>query len=248
MSAPRVSVIIPCYNQGMYLKEAITSIQQQTYRSFEVVVVNDGSTDSETLSILEKFSQQGVTVYNTENRGLAAARNYGILHSSGEFILPLDADDRIARDYLELAVGELERDAQVGIVYGLVEFFGERSGIWSQAEFSPSHLLYENMIVASAVFRRVDWEHVGGYRESMRYGWEDWDFWLSLVGCGRRVVKIPKVMFYYRIRSDSMTQTLTKSRKIHILLNLIRNHPQLYLLNIVPFIFGLITYVVGIKR
>ena len=248
MNSPVVSVVIPCYNQGQYLADAIASVQRQALRSFEIVVVNDGSTDCGTLEILEAYSRQGLKVLHTPNQGLAAARNHGIRHSSGKYLLPLDADDRIAADYLELAVAELEGDARIGIVYGLVEFFGERTGIWEQPDFSASHLLYENMIVAAAVFRRSDWEAAGGYRKSMRHGWEDWNLWLSLVGLGRRVVRIPKVTFYYRIRSDSMTRTLTKWRKIGVLLGLVCNHPRQYLLNAGPFLLGLVRHLFGARR
>lgn len=248
MSPPLVSVVIPCYNQGEFLAEAIASVRRQTFGSFEIVVVDDGSTEPQTLSTFAQLSPQDCKVMHTPNRGLAAARNHGIRHSSGKYILPLDADDRIAPGYLAAAVALLENDDRIGIVYPIVEFFGERSGIWRQSEFSAARLLYENMIVASAVFRRADWERVGGYREDMRFGWEDWEFWLSLVECGCGVVKLPEVMFYYRIRGDSMTRTLNNRQKFGLLLSLIRNHPRMYLQNVGPFLLGLGSCFLGGRR
>lgn len=248
MSPPLVSVVIPCYNQGGFLAEAIASVRRQTFGSFEIVVVDDGSTEPQTLSTFTQLSPQDCKVLHTTNRGLAAARNHGILHSSGKYILPLDADDRIAPGYLEAAVTLLENDDRIGIVYPVVEFFGERSGVWRQSEFSATRLLYENMIVASAVFRRADWERVGGYREDMRFGWEDWEFWLSLVESGCGVVKLPEVMFYYRIRRDSMTRTLNNRQKLGLLLSLIRNHPRMYLRNVGPFLFGFGSCLLGGRR
>lgn len=231
-TSPPVSVVIPCYNLGPYLREAVDSVRAQTLHGVEIIIVNDGSTEMATLGVLQELEKEsGIQVLHTSNRGLAAARNYGISHACGKYILPLDADDRLAPGYLQAAVRELEDDPQVGIVYGGVEFFGERSGLWSQPDFSVSHLLCENMIVASAVYRRSDWELVGGYRGAMCHGWEDWDFWISLVECGCKVVRLPEVVFYYRIRKDSMTRSLTTRQKLLMFLRLVRNHPRLYAMN-----------------
>jgi glycosyltransferase involved in cell wall biosynthesis len=248
VNRPRLSVVLPCYNHGSYLPEAIASVRKQTFLPVEIIVVNDGSTDQETLALLAEFSESDIKVLHTANLGLAAARNHGIDKAAGEYILPLDADDRIAPGYLEAAVRELEGDSQVGIVYGQVEFFGERQGLWSQSVFSPERLLYENMIVASAVFRRADWKRVGGYRETMRYGWEDWDFWLSLVELGCKVVKLPEVVFHYRIRKNSMTRSLSKWQKFRMLLRLIRNHPRLYVENFWSVFRGLSTHALGLGK
>lgn len=248
MGPPKVSVIIPCYNHGRYLPEAIASVWQQTFRPYEIILVNDGSTDPETLEIISRYDTKDIKILHTTNRGLAAARNYGISHACGKYIIPLDADDQLAPGYLSAAIQELESDPQVGIVYGLVEFFEESSGIWPQAEFSVTRLLYENMIVASAVFRHADWERVGGYREAMCHGWEDWDFWISLVERGRKVIRLPEVVFYYRIRKNSMTRTLTHLQKLRMLLCLMRNHPRLYTENFWPFLLGLVSNVASRRR
>ena len=96
----KVSVIIPCYNQGAYLNEAVESILAQSYRDFEIIVVNDGSTDEETNRLLSGYDRQQTRVLHTENQGLSSARNNGIREAQGEYILPLDADDRIDPTYL----------------------------------------------------------------------------------------------------------------------------------------------------
>jgi hypothetical protein len=114
---------------------------------------------------------------------------------------------------------------------GQVELFGEAQGIWSQPEYSEEAILFENMIVDSSVFRRVDWELVGGYRTSMRYGWEDWDLWLSLISLGRKVVRLPEVLFFYRIRRDSRTDKMTFRHKFLMFFKLVKQHPRLYLKN-----------------
>ena len=223
-----VSVIIPCYNLGRYLAEAIASVRQQEGRSFEIVVVDDGSTDQETLDILNGYTGEGVTVLHTANQGLAAARNHGINHASGAYVLPLDADDRIALGFLARAAEELDRHPETGIVYGQVELFGNAGGLWALPDFAPDRLLYDNMIVASAMFRRADWASVGGYSRRMIYGWEDWDFWLCLVERGCHVVCLPQVAIYYRIRNASMTSGMTISQKLVMFCLLLTRHWRLY--------------------
>lgn len=236
--APRVSVVIPCYNHGAFIEEAIASVRTQTFADHEIVVVNDGSDDHQTIKLLNDLKGERLTVLQTPNRGTAAARNAAIAHAQGEFILPLDADDRIAPLYLELAVAAIDRDPQVRVVSGRVEFFGERSGEWHLPDYSPARLLVDNMLVATSLFRRSDWQRVGGYRESLR-GWEDWDFWLSVLAEGGTVERLDEVVFYYRIRRDSRDRTLHFGRKLSLMLKILGRHRKLYFACWRP-IFGLL--------
>jgi hypothetical protein len=126
----------------------------------------------------------------------------------------------------------MERYAHVGIVYGLTELFGDRSGLWQQPEFSVPDMLLENLIVATALFRKVDWERVGGYRPAMRYAWEDWDFWLALLALGRKVVRLGDVTFFYRIADDSMTRRLSYCNKLVMMAKIVLRHRGLYLANL----------------
>jgi glycosyltransferase involved in cell wall biosynthesis len=232
---PRISVVIPCFNHGCYIHDAVASVRSQTLNEYEIIVVDDGSTDSLTRRVLDELVGGGIRVFRTINQGLAAARNTGILQACGDYILPLDADDRIAHRFLELAVDVLDSNPDVGVVYGKVEFFGEAAGVWLQPDYSPTRILFENMIVASAMFRRTDWLLIGGYRQGMRHGWEDWDFWLSFVELGRTVVKLPEVMFFYWIRKNSMTRTMSYKKKMLMLLKLVSNHKKLYTRYLVNF-------------
>jgi glycosyltransferase involved in cell wall biosynthesis len=244
--APLVSVVIPCFNHGNYILDAIESVAAQTFDDYEIIVVNDGSTDHGTIVALHDIAASGIQVLHTSNRGPAEARNHGIRHARGKYILPLDADDKIAPHYLELAAAVLERDEEVGVVYGKIQFFGELVGEWQQPEYCPNRILIENMIVVSGVFRRTDWRLVGGYRQNMRHGWEDWDFWLAFVELKRKIVKLPEVVFYYRIRKDSRTRTLSLIRNVWLFMQLVRNHPRLYLANSRSFL-GLLMQLVRIK-
>ena len=114
---PRVSVVIPCYNHGAFLQETLESLHAQTFTNFEVIVVDDGSTDALTVALLDSLVEPGLRVIRTENRGVSAARNRGIAEPRGEYILPLDSDDKIAPNYLEKTVTILDEDRDVGVVY-----------------------------------------------------------------------------------------------------------------------------------
>lgn len=224
----KVSVVIPCYNQGIYLEEAVDSVLCQTYRDFEIIIVNDGSTDPCTNELLANYHRPNTRVLATANQGLAEARNTGIREACGEFILPLDADDRIGADYLEKGVAVLEADPAAGIVYCLADTFGARSGPWPSPPFSLRRMLLGNLIFCSALFRREDWERVGGYNRNMAVGWEDWDFWLSIIGLGRKVVRLPETLFHYRVKQDSMAASMDAAKKTEMHLRVMRNHPDLF--------------------
>jgi glycosyltransferase involved in cell wall biosynthesis len=229
---PTVSVIIPCYNQGHYVDEAVDSVLAQTYPNFEIVVVDDGSTDESTIRILDNYHRPKTKLIRTENQGLASARNNGIAACTGKYVLPLDADDKIHSTYLQKAVDILEKNADVGIVYCKAELFGEASGPWTLREYQFPNMLHENVIFCSAVFRRSDWAEVNGYKQNMIYGWEDFDFWLSLIEMGRQVVCIPETLFLYRKQADSMITSMTREKAIYSYTQLFNNHPKLYAENI----------------
>ena len=226
--APKISVIIPCYNQGAYLDEAVQSVLAQTFQDFEILIVDDGSTDAETVGILRDPTWPRTRVIRTENQGLAAARNNGIHEARGAYILPLDADDRIGPDYLAEAARILDRHPEIGIVYCEAAYFGARSDHWHLPDYTPDQMLFQNLIFCSALFRRADWERAGGYNINMVYGWEDWDFWLSLIHLGVKVYRIPKVHFFYRLKDASMIQAMDEGRQFFMRLHALLNHRDLY--------------------
>ena len=229
---PKVSVIVPCFNLGKYINEAIDSVLVQTFKDFEVIVINDGSTDSETNSILENLSNSKIKVINTENQGLANARNNGIEQAKGKYILPLDADDKIAPSYLEKAVAVLDSDENTGIVYCQAEFFDQENFKWDLPEYKLSRMLIDNLIFCSAFFRRNDWKSVGGYKPSMLYGWEDYEFWLSIIELEKKVYRIPEYLFFYRKRNDSMANVMSQEHLFYSYKEIVKNHSELYIDNI----------------
>jgi GT2 family glycosyltransferase len=207
-AAPRVTVVIPCFNQGAYIDDAINSVLAQTFQDFEIIVVDDGSTDPATIERLRDYQRPKTRVVRTENHGPSAARNLGISLGTGEYILPLDADDRIAATYLRRGIEALDARPGVGIVYGRTEMFGARTGLVPGAGFDLHEILFSNTIVVTALFRRKDWRAAGGYAVNMTEGFEDWDFWLTLLEQGREVSLLPETLFFYRVSDTSRNATL----------------------------------------
>ena len=226
---PKVSVVIPCYNQGAYLDEAVDSVLLQTWQDFEIVIINDGSTDECTNRLLASYNRPQTRVISTANQGLAQARNTGIAAAQGEYILPLDADDRIGREYLEKAISILDGQPKTGIVYCLAEKFGAQNCPWLFPDYTLRRMLLGNLIFCSALFRREDWERTGGYKPEMEAGWEDWDFWLSLLELGRDVYRIPDILFFYRVKEISMASSMDVAKKVEMHLKVIHNHPGLFI-------------------
>lgn len=221
-----VSVIIPCYNQGHFVDEAVESVLAQTFSDFEIIIVNDGSTDEETNRILQAYDKPKTTVLHTRNCGLGGARNNGIRAAQGKYILPLDADDRIGDTYLEKAVEVLEARDEIGIVYCEAEFFGERTGKWELPPYKFPDILFDNRIFCSAFFKKSDWERTAGYCNNIPIC-EDYDFWLSIIELGRDVYCIPETLFYYRQRAGSMVKSMS-SQYARVYAQIMKNHAQLY--------------------
>jgi glycosyltransferase involved in cell wall biosynthesis len=228
---PKVSVIIPCYNQGEYVDEAVDSVLAQTFQDLEIIIINDGSTDEFTNKKLKNYNKPKTRVIHTENQGLAAARNNGIRASGGEYIFPLDADDKIANTYIDKAVKILDENKKIGILYCEAEFFGEQSGKWDLPCYNIFEFLKRNLIFCSAFYKRTDYNKTNGYDSNMIYGWEDWDFWLSLIEKGIEVFRIPETLFYYRIHSNSMVRKMDIDKQNYLQSIVVRNHPILYAYN-----------------
>lgn len=219
-----VSVVIPCYNHGNFLEETVQSVLNSGYSPLEIILVNDGSTDhSEQVSLELTRKHQNLHYIAQENSGPAAARNRGIGMARGTYILPLDADDLISPHYLEKAVDLLERE-QAKVVYCEAEFFGEKGGKWNLPPFSRRLLARENMIFCSALYRKEDWLACGGYDETMTWGWEDWEFWISMVKEGGEVRKLPDVHFFYRVGKNSRRKSTNRQAKAKTVQLINRKH------------------------
>jgi glycosyltransferase involved in cell wall biosynthesis len=206
MKTPDISIIIPCYNSGLYLPEAIESARKYRGKyAYEIVLIDDGSSDEHTLSVLENCRNANDIVFiKQENRGLSAARNAGCEVACAKFLLFLDSDNRIFGEYIDLGVDFLLQNPDYAVVYGCPKFFGDGSREGYQvANFDLDNLLIGNYIDACVVVRKSAWENVGGFDTAMRT-FEDWDFWLSLAENGWKFHFINKILYEYRIVSTSL--------------------------------------------
>ena len=198
-----VSIVIPAYNAEKYLEETVTSALASGYPFLEIIIVNDGSTDK-TQQVIDNITEKHNEIkgYLQTNQGVSVARNLGILNATGKYILPLDADDLISRDYIEKAVEILSNNEQVKMVYGQGEFFGDRQGKWNLKPFSRRLLARKNMLYISGIFRKSDFDKTDGFCSEIK-GPEDWDFWISLLKRGGEVVRLPEICLYYRVHANS---------------------------------------------
>jgi glycosyltransferase involved in cell wall biosynthesis len=208
--SPTVSVVLPVYNLGRYLDEAVESVLAQTLDDVEVLVVDDGSSDAFTRELLAGYERPKTRVLAQENRGVSAARNYGIRHAQSRYIVCLDADDKIRPSYLEKAVALLDADEVIGFVTSDIRVFGGDEDIWRAGPCRFPEMLFRNRCHTASVFRRSAWERAGGYCETLGVG-EDWDLWLSLLELGYRCQVIPEVMFEYRVRTNSQSHGSAES-------------------------------------
>ena len=241
MSEPCVSVVIPVFNAGDYLAQALDSVARQTYRDFEVVVIDDGSTDRRTLALLEAAATNpGVTVHRTPNGGPSRARNAGVEHARGAYVLPLDADDYLAPAFLAKTAPLLDADPALGVVYTWVGLVGGHHGVWRTGGFSVTDLLARCTIHVSSLYRRELWEDVGGYDPRFVESCEDWDFWLGAAQRGWTGRCVPEVLVYYR-RSPTSRELGSRAPGVstRLMRSLVAKHRDLYVANLEDAMAGM---------
>ncbi len=210
----RVAVIVPCYNLGAYLDECLASIAASTRPPDEVLIMDDGSTDPATRATLDRLRAAGHRVERTANQGLAATRNTGAARVTADYLVFLDADDKIAPTYLEHAARALDRLPDVAAAGAWVQAFEGMQTLWAPFHPSLPFLLYENQFHPAAMVRRAAFLAAGGQRPAMAFGYEDWDFWLKLIADGGRLFMLPEVGIHYRIRAGSMLQGFRRATHV----------------------------------
>ena len=234
---PKISVVIPCYNQAAYIEEAVNSVlNQKNVDNFEVIVVNDGSTDKETAKVLRTLKAPNLTVITTKNRGVSAARNTGIKRARGKYILPLDGDDYIGPNYLWKAAEILDQNPDIGIVYCNAKKFGLVNGKWKLPEYKEEEIIFRNCIFNAGMFRHKSWQLAGGYDETMDYC-EDWNLWLSIIEQGLKPYKLKETLFFYRRHKGNKTHKNNTALSLKardavvrkFMTDLIVRHPALYI-------------------
>jgi glycosyltransferase involved in cell wall biosynthesis len=223
-----VSLIIPCFNHGQFLIEAIASLERVAPKNCDLIVVNDGSKEPRTLEILKILRSAGYFVFDQVNQGLSAARNGGIDLARGRYILPLDADNRVRAGFIEDGITVLDSSSEVGIVYGYRQFFGMRTGLDQVPEFDLEEMLTFNYIDACAMFRKQVWADCGGYDQSIS-PLEDWELWINAAEKGWRFHRLPQVTFEYRVRPESLLSKVDDAQFLdQVLERIMTKHYELY--------------------
>lgn len=213
---PKISIIIPCYNHGRYIHEAIQSVEYCDEKNlYELIILNDGSSDKYTIEVLQTLTEKGYHVINQNNQGLGAARNNAIKAAKGEYILPLDSDNKIRPEYIRESIRILDNHPEIAMVYGDASYFGEKQGVRKVGEFNLQKIMLENYIDACSVYRKSVWESLGGYDEKMPVmGYEDWDFWLNMSFNKYEFFYIPKVLYDYRVSTNSMIHSIHSNEEV----------------------------------
>jgi glycosyltransferase involved in cell wall biosynthesis len=224
-----VSVIIPCFNQSHFLEESVNSVINQTFVDLECIIVNDGS-DDDTEIIAQQLMRKDkrIKYILKENGGLSAARNTGIKAANGKYILPLDADDLLQTNYINAAISIIETEKNIRLVYTGTQLFGTEEGVRNEP-FLLKNFMLNNLIPCTALYYKDDWHKVGGYNEKMKQGYEDWDFWMSLLENGINVKKIDKLLFKYRRTENSMSKNMNVESILNIQAEIYNRHKEFYL-------------------
>ena len=227
---PIVSIVIPIYNAEKYLKETLDSVLNQSFQEIEIICVNDASTDTSEL-IVKNYAKEDSRiryVKNLRNLGVIASRNLGITSARSQYILPLDADDKLNKEYVKKAVSIFSKDKNVSVVYCQAEMFGRVNAFWNLPPYNKDDMLLMNHVFCSAFFKKSAWQEYKAYKANMKYGLEDWDFWLNFVEDDKKFFQIKEVLFYYRTHKKSRTNVISHDRDISLKREIRKNHPKLY--------------------
>lgn len=200
---PYITIITPFYNTGSIFYETARSVLQQSFQQWEWLIINDGSTDPESLSILEEFrecdSRIRVIDHNT-NKGLSATRNTGFQAARTSYVLQLDSDDLLEPTAAEKWLWFLESYPEYAFVKGYSVGFGAQEYLWEKGFHCGDLFLNENLVDPTCMIRKTVHQAVGGYDESIREGLEDWEFWLRCANAGYWGTTIPEYLDWYRRR------------------------------------------------
>lgn len=225
-----LSVVIPFYNAGAYLEDALHSVASVQYSDIEIILVDDGSTDPQSiLKITELSKQYPIKVIHKQNGGLATARNTGAQVARGEFLTFLDADDTVHSEYYRKAIDILQFYENIAFVGCWAKYWGEGEGYWPAFNPEPPYLLVHNLMVSGAlVYRTNSFLEYGQNDPEFQYGLEDYESLIHMVEQGYRGVVIPDALYNYRVRSSSMIHQVDNKKRMLIYNLIIEKHPEIY--------------------
>lgn len=223
-----LSVIIPCYNHGEYILDALESIRiADIHNICEIIIINDGSNDQNTLEILNAINSENLKIIHQDNAGLANARNRGIKESNCDYLLMLDSDNRITPEFLDSFHLLINQNQVFDMLHGDAIYFGERDGIFKSGELNIFKIFRANYIDACSIIKKECIVELGQYDSAMPYmGWEDWDLWVRMALNDKKTVYQEKIFFHYRYLNNSMIRSIghkEEETKVY-LMNKYQNH------------------------
>lgn len=223
-----ISVVIPCYNQGMYIDDAVESIYRQTYKNYEIVIVDPGSDDQFTRTKLCNYAAPFTQVVISEQQLFPSkARNLAFSHTKGEFILTLDADDILEKTFMEKTIARMATDPDIGAASGKVMYFGYEEGFLDYRGGQLEDILRNMGSHLCALIRRTAWVEINGFDESVNDGFEDWEFWMRLTKKHWSISIVPEILFYYRQKDSSRVTEVFKNQS-QLIEQLKEKHNDIY--------------------
>ncbi len=234
MNTP-VTIVIPCFNYGRFVRAAVRSALAQLNADVRVVVVNDGSTDRRSARDCDACAGDRVTVIHQENRGLPAARNRGAATATTEFLAFLDADDTLEPTCIRDLAAAIRAEDAAGRGHDVSHAYGQQrirmrgsEFVWKVPAWDPGLLMITNLHPPTALVRRSAFLAVRGFDETMRDGYEDWDFWLRFASHGFRGVRVCRPVYTWRRHSDRTMISGAVERHEAIYRRIVANHPALF--------------------
>lgn len=228
----KISIVIPCYQQAEYLPEAVESAYNQSLPAHEIIIVNDGSHDN-TQEVAERYKysnfpliESPVKVINQVNKGLPSARNTGIMASTGDYVLFLDADDILMENAVERITQEILA-TQADIVAPSFKEFGKGNRTVILEGFSMQDMVQDNRLGYFSAVKRSVLVEVGGYNPKMRFGWEDYDLWFDLLKRGKSFALIQEPLVLYRVKEKSMIHD-ANAHSDELIAQMHKNHPEVF--------------------
>jgi len=225
-----LSVVIPYYNMGKYIVECVESVKASTWHDLEILVINDGSTDEESIVMLDRIAQiDGVKVLNKPNEGLAYTRNFGAQKATGDWLAFLDADDKVTPDYYEKAIRVLQQYDNVFFVGSFVQYFEETNRKWVTFTPQPPYALVHNPVNSSGlVYKKAAFLQAGLNDKTVDYGLEDYESVVHLLSMGYNGIVLPEFLFHYRVRNDSMFRKVNREKLLYSYKYIAEKHSRYY--------------------
>lgn len=242
-TAKDIEAVITSFNQGDMILEAVQSLCEQTVLPARIIIVDDGSTDKNSLDILNAIKSDSaipIVLIQQSNSGVSTARNTGIRKSETPLVLVLDGDDRVKPSYIEQVRKLLHEDASMAAASSWMNTFGVLDSVICPGGGSINEFLARNCCPATHILRREVWEKSGGYDESMRSGFEDWDYFLSMLEAvpNAHIGIVPEPLIDYRTAPASSNVT-SMSKRLELMRYMIRKHNQSYQTHIEDVILGI---------